>query len=457
MSFNLKRNSLLAALEMIVNGLALFFIYRNVVQVLGVSMLGVWSLVLATTAFGRAADVGISAGLARFVARALGEDSPKDAILYMRTGFIAIALFMGFVALALWYPLWLSLGIALEGEELELARALLPWAILSFWLLNLKSVLDASLLGIHRADLRSVSSISGMAFQLAASLALVGSFGLYGLAWAQAGQFLLAFLMALVFLSMNIKMAQASQGEGSVWFSWSKLKEMAGFGIKLQIGTIANLLFEPAVKVVLGAVAGTAVLGIFEMAYRMAYQVRNVAIVAIQTTVPAFADLQARGSDELLKLFSKTCRNASIAAAVLMPALALGSPLVSWLWLGEVNQLFIYISALMSIMWGFAIVCAPAFFLGVATGRIAPNIIGQILPGLLAPTLVYILGTSIGAVVAICGVLIGKVPGVLLPAIFTRPNNSLHHGVLFERSSLASIAFILLICGGVLLYAQPSV
>ena len=61
---NLRRNSAFAVAEVVVYGLGLFFIYRNVVQVLGISMLGVWSLVLATTAFGRAADVGITGGIA---------------------------------------------------------------------------------------------------------------------------------------------------------------------------------------------------------------------------------------------------------------------------------------------------------------------------------------------------------------------------------------------------------
>lgn len=445
--FNLKRNSAFAGFEVVVNGLALFFIYRNVVQELGVSMLGIWSLVLATTAFGRAADVGITSGLSRFVARSLGNEEPAQAILYMRTGFVAVAIFMGGVALILWYPLWYALAIALDGTELVLARQLLPWAILSFWLLNLKSVMDACLLGVHRADLRAISNMIGMIFQLAASLALVSGFGLFGLAWAQAAQFLLAFIMSLGFL---VTFARIRRREDSVsgWFCAGKFKEMLGFGVKLQIGTIANLMFEPVVKIVLGAVAGTAMLGIFEMAYRMAYQVRNVAILAIQTTVPAFTELSARKSDEILMLFSKVCRTAALAASVLMCTVALGSPIISWLWLGDVNYTFIYISALMAIMWGFAILSAPAFFLGVATGNVMVNVIGQVIPGLLAPAMVYFLGTAIGPIAAVAGVVLCRIPGDFLPAIFNRPQGRWSHAVIVNPYTFVSICVIVMVSGG---------
>ncbi len=69
------------------------------------------------------------------------------------------------------------------------------------------------------------------------------------------------------------------------------MKEMLGFGVKLQLGSVANLVFEPVVKASIAATAGTHVLGIFEIAYRMAYQVRNVATMALQTTIAAFATL----------------------------------------------------------------------------------------------------------------------------------------------------------------------
>lgn len=452
---NLRRNSIFAATEVVVYGLGLFFIYRNVVQVLGVEMLGVWALVLATTAFGRAADVGIAGGIARFVARSLGEERPDKAILYMRTGFIAVAVFMGLLALLLWYPFHRALAIALEGEELRIARDILPWAILSFWLLNLKAVLDACLLGVHRADLSAIANILGMVLQIWASLALVADYGLYGLAWAQAGQFLLAIALSVVFQRSLARVRP--EPPVTSWFSRTQFREMLGFGVKLQVGTIANIMFEPGVKIVLGAISGTAVLGVFEMAYRMAYQVRNVAIRSLQTTVPAFSDYDSRPGDEIIGLFTKVSRNAALAAAVLMPAVVIGSPLVSWLWLGEINYMFIFITALIAAMWAIAILAAPAFFMGIGTGRVMPNVLGQILSGILAPVLVYAIGGVASPVWAVLGVVLGRIPGDMMPATLTRPRGSWAHAAIRNPNNLAAAAFVVAVSLVAILLTLPKI
>jgi O-antigen/teichoic acid export membrane protein len=427
----LRRNAIYAVMEVVASGVALFLIYRNVVQVLGVSSLGIWSLVLATTAFGRVADIGISAGLARFVARAIAEDEPYKAIAYMRTGAITVAATMGLVALLGWYPLWLALGWSLKGHELDQAREVLPWAILTFWLLNLKAVGDASLLGLQRVDLRLISSIVGTATQVCASLALVKPFGLVGLAWAQAGQYIPVLGLVMFFLwRMRPATPKSSLG---VWFSWPIFRELFGFGAKLQVGTVANLMFEPACKIVLGNMAGTAVLGTFEMAYRMIYQVRSIAIMAIQTTVPAFAELDARKSEKLPELFEKVCRVAALATAPLMIMSIVASPFISSIWIGSINPHFVFLSAALAIGWSINVLSSPAYFLGIADGRVWPNIVGQILSGILAPIAVYILGVTSGGLVAALGVAFGKIPGDLLPAFMIRPLGSWRHSAVFNK------------------------
>ena len=68
----------------------------------------------------------------------------------------------------------------------------------------------------------------------------------------------------------------------------------------------------------------------------------------------------------------------------------------------------------------------------MADGRVAPNVIGQILSGLLAPILVYILGSAYGGLLGALGVAIGKIPGDLLPAFLNRPCNSWRHSVVFN-------------------------
>ncbi|MDZ4309657.1 MAG: oligosaccharide flippase family protein [Cypionkella sp.] len=434
----LRRNAAFSVIEVVISGLGLFFIYRSVLAELGLSMLGVWSLVLATTAFGRMADVGIAAGLARFVAGALAEEAPEQAILYMRTAFIAVSGLMALVALVLWYPLSRALSLALSDTELALARDLLPWALLTFWALNLKGVLDACLIGAHRADLKSLATMAGMGLQITASLLLVSGFGLFGLAWAQAGQYALSIALSFAF----IRFLPILRGGAGGWFSGPLFREMLGFGMKLQIGTIANLLFEPASKIVLGHVGGTAILGLYEMAYRMVYQARSVAIMAQSTVLPRLVELGRRADGDLRQFFLRTCQISALAAGGLMLATLAAAPAISWLWMGSINADFLHMTALLCLSWGINVLATPAYYLGIATGRVMPNVIGQLLAGILAPVLAYGLGLGFGAMAGIWGVAIGRLIADLLPAVYNRPDGRWDSAVISLRANLLAVLLI---------------
>lgn len=443
---SLKRNGIFSAAEVIVSGLCLFLIYRQVASVLGVSMLGVWGLVLSTTAFGRAADLGVAGGLSRFVARALGENDSAKAVLYMRTGVAFMTVAMGAVVLLLWWPLWCFLDLALNGSDLAVARSVLPWAVLSIWLLMIKSALDSCLIGVHRADLRSVAGIAGMVLQVGVSVALIDDFALRGLAWAQAGQFALAISMEVAFLMTVARVNKERVFTGSI-FSKPLFKEMLGFGVTLQFGSLGTLMFEPVVKSVLGAVAGTYVLGIFEMAYRASYQVKNVATMALQPTIPLLAELALHGGEDLRQSFRRICKTASVMTAVLMSGLALASPLVSWALLGYADAAFIFTTGLMSITWAANVLAAPSYYLGIAMGQVWPYVTGEFLAAAVAAVAVFLLGSTLWPWLAVLGILCGKVVGSAIPATMNRPSGRLCDAAITDRWALGSLAIVVLVGG----------
>ncbi|GAB2738704.1 oligosaccharide flippase family protein [Sinomonas soli] len=449
---SLRRNGLFSAAEVIVNALSLFLIYRNVVQVLGVSMLGVWALVLASSAFGRAADLGISGSLSRYVASALAEKRPDRALGYMRTGITFMVFTMGAVSLALSLPLWYWLSLALNGAELEAARAVLPWAILNFWFLVTKTAIDSCLVGVHRADLRSVAGIAGTVLQLVLSLLLVHNYRLFGLAWAQTAQFVVALALEVVFL---VTIARVRSPLTVPWFSWPTLKEMLGFGVKLQFGSMANLMFEPAVKTVIAAMAGTQVLGIFEMAYRMVYQVRNVATMALQPTIAAFASLTGKDGAQSLVLFRNVSKTAALAAATLMAGVVLGSPLISWLYLQRVDPLFVYTSGVMALVWGSTVLAVPAYYYGIASGRVWPYVIGECVAVVASCVAVFLLGLTGLAVAVVAGAGIGKLLGSLILGVQTRPMKELSSSIIMYRSTWTSSAVLAVACGAAIAFSLP--
>lgn len=447
---NIRKNAVYSVAEVLLNGLGLFFIYKNVVSTLGVSLLGVWSLVLATTAFGRLADVGISAGLARFVARELAKGEAGAPQGYIETGMLAVAAIMGVLTLVAYWPVYFALGIALHGHQLELAREIVPYALLTFWLLNINAVTAASLLGLHRADLRSISNICGMLVQVAASLALVKGFQLNGLAWAQTAQYVVAIGLSWTFVVRVGRTVPAIP----LRFRRELFKELLGFGTKLQIGTIANLLFEPTTKIIIGHIAGTAVLGLYELAYRMVYQVRGVAITALQNLVPAFANLKETDPDALAALFRKTCRMAALVGAPIMGAVIAGAPLVSLIWIGAYNADFVRLTALLALCWTVNILSGPAYFLGLGTGSVNMNVIGQVVTGVLSPLAGYVLGMAFGSFGAVFGVVAGKIIGDIIPAYANRAGRSRISSAIFYPENLVAMSFIFIISSLMFLFSN---
>lgn len=446
----LRRNALFSVAEVLLNGLGLFLIYKNVVSTLGVSLLGVWSLVLATTAFGRLADVGISAGLARFVARELAKGEAGSPQSYIETGMLSVAAIMGVLTLVAYWPIYFALGIALHDHQLALAREIIPYALLTFWLLNINAVTAASLLGLHRADLRSISNICGMLVQVAASLALVKGFQLKGLAWAQTAQYIVAIGLSWTFVVRVGRTVPAVP----VHFRRGLFKELLGFGTKLQVGTIANLLFEPATKIILGHIAGAATLGLYELAYRMVYQVRGVAITALQNLVPAFANLRETNREALRSLFLKACRGAAIIGAPLMAGVAVGAPIVSLIWIGGYSSEFVRLSALLSLCWAINILAAPSYFLGMGTGEVNVNVGGQVLTGIMSPLAAYLAGRYFGSYAAVGGIVVGKIIGDMLPAYSNRPAASARDAAIFYLPNILSCGFVLAVSVIILINAD---
>ena len=63
------KNARMAVLQVLVAGLTLFFLYRFLLNTIGVKQLGVWSLVLATSSIIHIGNLGFSGSVVKFVAK----------------------------------------------------------------------------------------------------------------------------------------------------------------------------------------------------------------------------------------------------------------------------------------------------------------------------------------------------------------------------------------------------
>src|SRR5712692_4660790 len=372
-------NAKLAALQIVASAGVLFFLYRFLVRTIGIEAVGIWSVVLATTSVGRLADFGVAGSITRFVARALGQGLTQKAAEYAQTAIITAAVVFCALGLIAYPILHRVLGLIIPVRSLSIATSLLPYALVSFWLANVGAVVQGALDGTHRIDLRSRVVVLASLVYFVSAVLLVLRQGLLGLALAQLLQGALVLVSSWIVLRRCLPPLPPFP---VVWRS-AVFKEVIAFGAQLQLISVTILLAEPTTKALLARFGGLSSAGYFEMATRMVQQVRALLINTNQVLVPAFADLQERGRDLVVQLYRDSFRVVSYLAVPLLGGLVALIPLISEWWIGHYEATFVLYATLLAFGWFVNILCAPAYFLGVGTGHMRWNVLGNVATGAL--------------------------------------------------------------------------
>jgi O-antigen/teichoic acid export membrane protein len=366
---------------------------------LGVEAIGAWSLLVATMSISSVADVGVGRALLHFVPTAIAQDQRNLAASYIETAIVSVGVLF-LVLLPIAYPgfTWAIRTFVAPSEQGAVLHVL-PYALISFWLSNVALAFLSALAGMQRYDLRSIILMAGSATQLFVVIASIRFAGLLGLVWAQIVQNII--LAAGAGLSLRQILPQVSRLP--LHFSLSQFKTMRRYGASLQLYSVVSLIFEPTTKVMLSHFGGLATVGFYEMASRMANQVRTLVVNAIQVLVPALAELHQKDRARAFQSYIRMSEVIWILACPIMASVAMLLPEISEVWLKTQSHTFISFSVVVLVGWTLNLVCAPAYFMGLASGVLRWNLIGvtvtSVLNLLLAPLLGVLWG-GIGVVVA---------------------------------------------------------
>lgn len=438
------RNALWNISEIIAASVALFFLFKVIVDALGIEALGVWSLVLATTSLARLADVGVAGGVGKFVAQTCIQRERDPGILsplaYIETAIVANGLLYLGIALVAFWPAREGILAILQDGPADMALELLPYALLSFVLGSTSGTVGAGLLGLNRSDLKSQIMIGGYVLQLAVTVASVPELGLPGVAAGQIAQHLVVTLVAWHFA--------CRQAEGK-WrlnlpfrMSIAILRPLVSYGVRLQGVTLASFLYEPAVKFLIVAVGGATSLGLFEMAFRLVTQSRQLLAAPCQNLLPLYVAVHGRGGDLRTIYGPATIIVAFLAAAGLL-CLVFLTPWISLIWIGRVEPLLASYVAMLAGGWLLNMAAMPAFYLGMASGHLRWNILGSGLTTLGAVLLGKALGSHFGA----AGVVAASSISVALGAVLIATGNTRAVGVPLLPASTSVRAIVDLVVG----------
>jgi len=435
--FNSSRfisNAAVSVVQAVVSGLVLFFLYRYLIDHLGAKQLGLWSVVLAGTSVARLSDMGLTGSVVKFVARYRALEDDLQAAEVVQTAAISIGVVMA-VFLLLIYPFLDNvLSLSLPAESMPQALSILPWAVLSLWLSCVGGVFQSGLDGCLRMDLRNILLMFGNGLFLGAACWLVPRYGLLGLAIGQAGQGLLLISGCWLLLRRQL----SSLPWLPIFWSKAKFKEMFGYAVNFQITSVAVMLVEPVTKLLMSRYGGLSSAAYYEMAGQMIVKLRALLIAANQALVPSVAALHETAPEKVRDLYLKAYRMVFFVVVPFYAAILISLPLVSHLWIGHIEDHFLFFGAVLALGWGFNTLNIPAYFICLGTGDLRWNTISHVAMALMNVPLCWLLGkmfggegVAVGAMVAlVCG------SGGLLYAIHRIYNISLRQSVPREHYSL---------------------
>lgn len=404
------QNGFLAALQVAVSSAALFLLYRFLLEEVGTELIGVWAVVTAAASLSRLSELGIASSAIKFVARYIALNEPGKASEVIETTVLTVGTVLGVTLLILWPVFDLVAAYAIPSAQIDAAKALIPYALLSLWTAALANIAVSGLDGCQRIDLRVMTIVLGTISLLSIAWWSVPTQGLVGLVLAQTAQSALVFTCAWHLLRKQLKMLPP------IPFRWrsNRMMELLNYGMTFQVVSIMNMLFDPVTKMLMSHIGGLTTTAYYDMAGRVVLQIRALLISGSQVIVPKMANLQESAPDRISKAYIDSYSLNYYISLPLYVGIVLAAPLVSELWIGQATPEFITYTLLLAAGYWINTLVGPAYFASLGIGALGALTASHLVIGLLNAVSGYTLGLLFGSVGVVLGYTLSLATGSLV-------------------------------------------
>ena len=404
MGATVTRQAVASLADVVIQGVALAFLYGYLLRALGADQVGLWAVVFSIAAIGRGADLGLSRGLIRYLP--LQTDDPRRSPDLVDSAVVGTLVLLAPLCLVSAAALWFVMPLTIHSS-LHDAQALVPWALVLLAAMTMGQVYLNALTAVFRTDQRSYVNIAATLVMLSATVSLVPAYGLLGVAWAQTIQHVVSIAVSALHLKRSLPgFRLVPRGAGR-----KDMRLLFTYGLKLHAAGLAMLLFEPATRIIMARVGTLDAVAYYDMASRLLQQARNLIVVANQVMSPYFARLSALSRVELLAAYRSALSMTLFFSLPTMAGLVGSAPLIAILWIGKSNDSFVVFVAILSVGWTINVLSAPSYFLATAAGYLSPVIVSHLLISVGSSVLAYAFGLVAGERGVVVGVTSGLVVG----------------------------------------------
>lgn len=436
-------NSLSAVFQVIVVGIVYIILYKYLLETIGIKLLGVWSLIIATTSIVLIANFGISTSIVKFVSTYHTRKDYQSLKKLIFTAAVFILVTYCLISLFIFVIAQKALPYFIEPDYIQIALEILPYSLLSLLINAFGGVISSSLDGIQKNYIRSYIITFSSVLLLGLSILLTPDFGLKGLIFAQIFQAVLILAMSFYYLNKHIS------GVFELKWNWSKpiFREIISYGLKLQVLSFMQMSFEPVTKALLSKFGGLAMVGYYEMASRLVSQFRSIIVNANQVVIPVIASAKETNTSYIKNLYYKSFAIILFLNTIITTVVILSAPIISKLWIGSFEPVFIFAVVINSLAVFINICSNPAYFSYMGEGKLNPLILSYFFITFLNVSLAFILGYFFGGYGVIVAWNLAFMLGSLLVVMQYHKSTGFKLGEIITRNDMRLLASCMLLAG----------
>jgi len=373
-------NIIFTVLQIFFSAFILFFLYRLIINTVGLKQLGIWSLISTSITSLSILNYGFSGSLVKYISKyAILGDRLKVKMLIETTA-ISVSVFSFFLSVIGYFIFLLIINQSINDEHYyNIATKILPVCLITFWFTVLSSIYQATLEGLNLSYQKNIINIVSNLIILFSAFILLPIYGLVGLSISYMISSLFLLGCNLFFVKKNVPELSLFK---AVW-SRSIYKETFKYNSNYQIISIFAIFNEPITKFIIVKYAGLEISGVYELVNKLVLQVRGIIVNVNQTLVPMYASFHEKAENKIVTYFKKSFLIVLLTSSFCFSTLLFLSPLLSFWWFKGLNESFVYYIIILSFCWFLNTISAPAYFANLGSGDLKWNTISQILMSIL--------------------------------------------------------------------------
>ena len=178
---------------------------------------------------------------------------------------------------------------------------------------------------------------------------------------------------------------------------------MFSYAINFQIISLLVILTDPITKGFLSKYGNISMVAYYQMSKRLVQMCRSFLVSANQVLVPVFANLKQLEPHKILNTYLTSYRFIFYLAFPGFCLLVVSAPLISKIWIGHFEVVFIWSTVLLSAGWLINTLSVPAYYADMGTGNMRFNVITHVVTTCTNLILILIIGQlyeGLGVIIA---------------------------------------------------------